>query len=58
MDANLRVLAEQWDRIADTAAESGREYAEMDVLHWFNYVAFDIIGDLVGEIRLLLGAFY
>ena len=22
------------------------QYAEMDALHWFNYLAFDIIGDL------------
>ena len=52
--ANLHALAMQWDRIADTATESGQEYAEMDVLHWFNYVAFDIIGDLVSRLRSLL----
>ena len=22
------------------------QYAELDALHWFNYLAFDIIGDL------------
>jgi benzoate 4-monooxygenase len=27
-----------------TSANGG--YAEIDALHWFNYLAFDIIGDL------------
>lgn len=43
MHHNLEDLVKQWDRISSTA--HGR-YAEMDALHWFNYLAFDIIGDL------------
>ena len=27
-------------------------YADMDCLHWFNYLAFDIIGDLVSAVEL------
>lgn len=41
------MLVRQWDRISDTATKSGLKYADMDCLHWFNYLAFDIIGDLV-----------
>lgn len=44
---NLHQLVNQWDRISDEATRSGKDYAEMDCLHWFNYLAFDIIGDLV-----------
>ena len=40
---NLQELVKQWDRLSDTA----KDWAEMDALHWFNYLAFDIIGDLV-----------
>ncbi len=47
MAYNLRELIKQWDRISATAVESGQQYAEIDALHWFNYLAFDIIGDLV-----------
>lgn len=47
MTSNLRKLVEQWDRLSDTATTSGQRYADMDCLHWFNYLAFDIIGDLV-----------
>ncbi|KAI9749736.1 MAG: hypothetical protein M4579_006764 [Chaenotheca gracillima] len=41
---SLEELTKQWDRISSTAPGGG--YAEMDSLHWFNYLAFDIIGDL------------
>lgn len=44
---NLRELIKQWDRISATAIGNGQTYAEIDSLHWFNYLAFDIIGDLV-----------
>ena len=44
---NLQELVKQWDRLSDTATNAGRKYADMDALHWFNYLAFDIIGDLV-----------
>ncbi|EON62070.1 benzoate 4-monooxygenase [Coniosporium apollinis CBS 100218] len=43
MHHNLEELVAQWDRMAKEA-EGG--YAKMDSLHWFNYLAFDIIGDL------------
>ncbi|KAI9771193.1 MAG: hypothetical protein M1835_006465 [Candelina submexicana] len=44
MHGNLEELVKQWDRISSTA--SGGGYAHIDALHWFNYLAFDIIGDL------------
>ena len=44
MHANLATFVHQWDRLSDTAPQ-GR-YAKIDSLHWFNYLAFDIIGDL------------
>ena len=46
--ANLQMLLRQWDRMSDTSTKAGMAYADMDCLHWFNYLAFDIIGDLVG----------
>ena len=50
MTYNLHELVKQWDRLSDTATRSGQQWAEMDCLHWFNYLAFDIIGDLVSVI--------
>ena len=47
MHHNLEELVEQWDRLSATAIGGGQEYADIDSLHWFNYLAFDIIGDLV-----------
>lgn len=44
MHGNLDQLVAQWDRISATAPHNS--YAKMDGLHWFNYLAFDIIGDL------------
>ena len=49
MTYNLQALVKQWDRISSSAAKDGEEYAEIDSLQWFNYLAFDIIGDLVSE---------
>ena len=49
MAYNLQELVKQWDRISSTAVSGGRQWAEMDCLHWFNYLAFDIIGDLVSS---------
>lgn len=40
---NLELLASQWDRLSK---EADGGYYNFDALHWFNYVAFDIIGDL------------
>lgn len=42
---NLEELQRQWDRRADDIKEKGGWY-QMDALHWFNYLAFDVIGDL------------
>jgi benzoate 4-monooxygenase len=47
--ANLEDLVSQWDRISSTARKGGLDYAEIDSLPWFNFVAFDIIGDLVSD---------
>ena len=47
MHHNLEQLVKQWDRLSTTANSSGQEYADIDSLHWFNYLAFDVIGDLV-----------
>ncbi|KAL8856553.1 MAG: hypothetical protein Q9178_006868 [Gyalolechia marmorata] len=46
ISSNLKVLVKQWNRISDTAIQAGEQYASIDCLHWFNYTAFDIIGDL------------
>ena len=54
MARNLQELVKQWDRISCTATSSGQQYADMDCLHWFNYIAFDIIGDLVSVAQLPL----
>ena len=32
--------------------KSGQEFADMDSLQWFNFLAFDIIGDLVSDSAL------
>lgn len=52
MSYNLQELVKQWDRLSDAAVESGQSYAEIDALQWFNYLAFDIIGDLVRPLNL------
>ncbi|KAF2460154.1 cytochrome P450 3A3 [Lineolata rhizophorae] len=46
MHHNLYSLTKQWDRISSLASGANGGYADMDALHWFNYLAFDIIGDL------------
>ncbi|OCK76265.1 cytochrome P450 3A3 [Lepidopterella palustris CBS 459.81] len=43
MHHNLEELVKQWDRLSAYAKDG---YEQMDALHWFNYLAFDIIGDL------------
>ena len=45
IDQNVERFVQQWDRISETERD-GRGYAGIDVLHWFNYLAFDVIGDL------------
>jgi len=44
---NLEELQKQWDQRAASASSQGKGgYYHMDALHWFNYLAFDVIGDL------------
>lgn len=44
---NLEELQKQWDRRADQAVtQKDGGWYPMDALHWFNYLAFDVIGDL------------
>ena len=52
MTYNLQELVKQWDCLSESAVKSGHEWADMDCLHWFNYLAFDIIGDLVCKVYL------
>jgi len=41
---NLEQLQHQWDKRAASVAKG--DYYDMDALNWFNYLAFDVIGDL------------
>lgn len=43
MHHNLEELVEQLDRLSSTIISAGQKYADMDSLHWFNNLAFDII---------------
>ncbi|KAK0960871.1 hypothetical protein LTS01_020683 [Friedmanniomyces endolithicus] len=40
---NLEQLTVQWDK---RSKQANGGYFKFDALHWFNYVAFDVIGDL------------
>lgn len=44
IDQNVEQFIAQWDRISSHTDKSG--YAEIEALSWFNYLAFDVIGDL------------
>lgn len=44
--ANIEVFVKQWKKISDLQANPNTGYASIDALSWFNYLAFDIIGDL------------
>jgi benzoate 4-monooxygenase len=44
--ANLELFVQKWRKLSDTKANKATGYASIDALHWFNYLAFDIIGDL------------
>lgn len=44
--ANVEQFVKQWNKISDTQSNPKTGFASLDVLHWFNYLAFDIIGDL------------
>ncbi len=43
MTSNLSLFAEQWDKLSQQAKGG---FYKLDALHWFNFLAFDIIGDL------------
>ncbi|EDN96915.1 hypothetical protein SS1G_01843 [Sclerotinia sclerotiorum 1980 UF-70] len=43
MHGNLDLFVNRWDAMSDNAHG---QFAKIDCLHWFNYLAFDIIGDL------------
>ncbi|KAF4632646.1 hypothetical protein G7Y89_g5490 [Cudoniella acicularis] len=43
MHQNLDIFVKQWDTLSKNAHGG---YAKIDCLHWFNFLAFDIIGDL------------
>ena len=43
---NLEDLVKQWSHLSEQATGTGLKWASIDSLHWFNYLAFDIIGDL------------
>ena len=44
--ANLEMFMKRWSEISKKEKDSKTGYASIDALHWFNYLAFDIIGDL------------
>lgn len=44
--ANVEVFVKQWNKISDLQTNPKTGYASIDALSWFNYLAFDIIGDL------------
>lgn len=41
---NLVAFVKQWDRLSETGGP--QSFTEIDALNWFNYLAFDVIGDL------------
>ena len=43
--SNLELFVKRWDEMA-AAKSNPEQYTKMDVLSWFNYLAFDVIGDL------------
>ncbi|KAL5002984.1 cytochrome P450-domain-containing protein [Aspergillus recurvatus] len=43
---NIENLVKQLNRISDLQRNPKNGYATVDALNWFNFVAFDIIGDL------------
>ena len=44
--ANLEMFVTKWSEMSKTQKNPKTGYASLDALHWFNYLAFDIIGDL------------
>jgi benzoate 4-monooxygenase len=43
---NLELFAQKWTTLSENSKESGTGFASLDALNWFNFLAFDIIGDL------------
>ncbi|KAH7374843.1 benzoate 4-monooxygenase [Plectosphaerella cucumerina] len=44
---NLELFVQRWDGLAaEAASKKPGGAAEVDCLNWFNYIAFDVIGDL------------
>ncbi|KAJ5641339.1 Benzoate 4-monooxygenase [Penicillium lividum] len=43
---NVELFVKQWNKLSDLEANPKTGYATIDALNWFNYLAFDIIGDL------------
>lgn len=43
---NLELFVKQWDDLIARSPAPAREGAHLDCLTWFNYLAFDVIGDL------------
>ncbi|KAL3467297.1 cytochrome P450 [Aspergillus heterothallicus] len=43
---NIEKLVQQLNRLSDLQSNPKSGYATIDALNWFNFVAFDIIGDL------------
>lgn len=43
---NIEEFVKQWNRMSDLQGNPKTGYVSLDALNWFNYLAFDIIGDL------------
>ncbi|KAI9035147.1 uncharacterized protein KD926_004478 [Aspergillus affinis] len=43
---NIELFVKKWNQLAELQANPKTGYASLDALNWFNYLAFDIIGDL------------
>lgn len=43
---NMEEFVTQWTKLAKLQGNPKTGYASLDALNWFNYLAFDIIGDL------------
>lgn len=43
---NIELFVKQWNKLADTQRNPKTGFASLDALNWFNFLAFDIIGDL------------
>ena len=42
----MELFVQKWTKISKERKNPSTGYASIDALHWFNYLAFDIIGDL------------